>query len=72
MNTLAGLRKLRKLSAPQVAEHMGVTRRTIYAWEKGEVVISIYDLVKIMALYEADAPISQIPTLIPRKDKTKN
>lgn len=69
MATLASLRKIRGLSVSQVAEHMGVSERTIYSWERGERVPSIYDLYKLMAYYQTDILISEIPSLIPKKDK---
>lgn len=73
MATLASLRKVRGLSVSQVAEHMGVTERTIYSWERGERIPSIYDLYRLMSYYKTDALISEIPSLIPKmikKNKT--
>lgn len=69
MATLASLRKARGLSVDHVAEHMGVAKRTIYSWERGERAISAYDLYKLLAHYQADILISEIPSLTPKKDQ---
>lgn len=69
MATLASLRKIRGLSVSQVAEHMGVAERTVYSWERGERALSAYDLYRLMAYYQTDILISEIPSLTPTKDK---
>ncbi len=69
MATLASLRKVRGLSVSQVAEHMGVAERTVYSWERGERALSTYDLYRLMAYYQTDILISEIPSLTPTKDK---
>jgi transcriptional regulator with XRE-family HTH domain len=43
--TLAGARVTAKLTQEQMATKMGVTRRTISAWENGETVIGIAQLI---------------------------
>lgn len=43
--TLAGARVTAKLTQEQMAVKMGVTRRTISAWENGETVIGIAQLI---------------------------
>lgn len=67
MTTLKHFRKFRRLSASTVAEHMGVTDRTIYLWEGGERAISARDLEKLMAFYQVDLPISQISSILSNK-----
>lgn len=69
MATLASLRKVRGLSVAKVAEHMGVAERTVYSWERGERVPSLYDLYRLMAYYQTDILISEIPSLIPKKEQ---
>lgn len=65
--TLKDLRKNAPYTVQQIADHMQVSVRTIYLWEKAERNIDAQTLHKLMALYQADAPISQIATLIPAK-----
>ena len=43
--TLAGARVTAKLTQEQMATKMGVTRRTISAWENGETIIGIAQLI---------------------------
>lgn len=69
MVTLASLRKVRGLSVSQVAEYMGVAERTVYSWERGERVPSIYDLYRLLGYYQTDILISEIPSLISKKDQ---
>lgn len=69
MATLASLRKVRGLSVAKVAEHMGVAERTVYSWERGERVPSLYDLYRLLAYYQTDILISEIPSLIPKKEQ---
>ena len=69
MATLASLRKVRGLSVAEVAEHMGVAERTIYSWERGERTLSIVDLYKLLTYYQTDILISEIPSLIPKKER---
>lgn len=62
--SLRQLRKLSDLTVEQIAKAMQTTPRTIYLWENGESAISAINLQKLMALYRADALVSQIDKLI--------
>ena len=64
--TLIQLRKASPYTVKNVAEHMGVSRRTINHWEKGQREISASKLWRLWSFYvRTDIPISQIPVLIP-------
>lgn len=63
--TLKQCRKLAALSVNEVAEHLNIGPRSIYAWEDGTRPITAANLFRLMRLYNADAHISDIPNLIP-------
>lgn len=65
MTTLKALREDHKISKAKLARQLGVTERTIYAWEKGEpvkplVVHAYADIFDINA-DEIDAVIARYP-----------
>lgn len=70
--TLADLRKESPYTIQQIADYMGVTRRTIYMWEKGERAITAFNLYKLMQLYGENPTISDITTLIPVSNAIAN
>lgn len=69
--TLAQLRKASPYTVKDVAEHMGVSRRTINHWENGQRELTAAKLWRLLSFYgRTDIPISQIPVLIPTIDTT--
>lgn len=48
------LRLRASLTQDDVAEHMGVSRQTIYAWENGDVSPSLQTTRRLLGLYRAE------------------
>lgn len=69
VRTLKQCRKIAALSVNEVADHLNIGSRSIYAWEDGTRPITAANLFRLMKLYNADVRISDIPDLIPHLDE---
>lgn len=65
MKTLKQYRENADLSIKDVAKHMGVSARVLYAWEDGSRTIGTVNLVMLLSHYQVDIAVSDIPKLIP-------
>lgn len=54
MLTLRSLRQQKGLSIMEVAEKVGVQRQTVYQWERGETLPTLWKLVLLESIYGDD------------------
>lgn len=71
-NCIQNERVRRGLSRSEVAQRVGVTRDTVYKWEKGQIAIPFAKLKRIAQLFQL-APVALIPQLteVPHEDTVR-
>ncbi len=66
MNRLSALRKSHKLTQIQIADMLGVTQQTVFAWEHGKAQPLMENAIKLSSIYNVS-----IDYLLGREDENK-